>query len=373
MKNKILKNRKSRRIILIVSIVLILFLFVYFVFFRNKIEIKFKEDFKEIEFGTKVEYKDLIESYKPEDMKIKYPKVELKEVGNYMLSYEYDINGKKGIESFEVKIKDTAIPHFKLKINKKEVEVLVNSTYNPLSNISSIDNFNEEAMKNQLKVDKEEYKKIKKEVKSTKNKINERVILKNKDIKKYDTFKNGIVYYTDLNLSKEGTYKVTASAVDENYNLTEKSWKIKVVPQGSIVNSGGNVICNYTGEDTSNSDAYVTKITEKYVYDEHKLVSKYELVTSMIFNEEYQTVDNINKLAQALESKYLKYKDNKGVNVIIENDSITVVTVRIEVDFNNYDMEKDPLGVLVEKDGAAIKIQKVIDEAKKNKFTCSIQ
>lgn len=371
--NKIFKNKKNRLIIFGIGILLILVLILYFLFFRDTISITFNKKYEEIEYGTKVELKDLIESKNPENMKIKYPNIEsLTEVGNYHLSFQYDVDGKKGSESFEFKIKDTKIPHFKLKINNKEVEVLVNSAYNPLSNIKEIDNFSEESLKNQVKVTKEEYTKIKKEIKSTKNKLNERVITKTKDIKSYDTFRNGIMYYTDLDLSKEGVYKVTALAVDENYNPTEKSWEIKVVPEGSIVNSGGSVVCNYTGEDASNSDAYITKVTEKYIYDEHKLVSNYELITSMIFNEDYQIADNINKLVQALDKKYIGLKDNKGVTIVIEKDSSTV-TVRISVDFDNYDMEKDPLNILVEKDGSKIKIQQIIDDSKKNGFTCSIQ
>lgn len=363
-------NRNKKIIISGLVIFLIMFLIIiYMLFFNTKNVIEFNENYLSVEYGEVLDYQKLIKNVDPENAKIEYPDIEIKEVGTYHLTFTYDIDGRKGTQTVDVVVKDTKLPKVKIK-NEKTVEVLVNSEYDVFANISEIKNLNEEAKQNRKLITEDEYKKYKKQISSQNKLISEREISSKEDIKKSDLINNCIVYTSNLDITKEGKYNIKMLFVDDNYNVEEVSWKIEVVSLGQIVNSGGTVSCVYPNDNLQTNEAYTTEYSEFYIYDENKLVSSSKFTTIMTFNEDYNTDENINSLVSAINSKYESYKNYEGVTIEVV-PSASNVTTNILVDFSSYDLKKDPLNILEVKDSGKVKIENVVSNLK-DKATCEL-
>lgn len=365
---KINKNKKILFTGLVIFLILILII-IYMLFFKTRDIIKFNEKYLSVEYGEVLDYQKLIESVDPENAKIEYPDLEIKEVGTYHLTFTYNVDGKKGTQTVDVVVKDTKLPKVKIK-NEKTVEVMINSEYDVFANISEIENLSDEAKQNRQLVTDDEYKKYKKQIDEQNKLIGEREISNKDDIKESDIIKNCILYNSNLDISKEGNYNIKMLFVDENYNIEEESWKVKVVPTGQIVNSGGTVSCKYPNDSLQTNEAYTTDYSEVYIYDESKLVSLSKFITTMTFNEDYDTDDNVNSLVNAINSKYESYKKYEGVTVEVI-PSATNVTTNIIVDFSSYDLKNDPLNILEKKDSGKVKIENVVNNLK-DKATCEL-
>lgn len=365
---KIYKNKKILFSIMVIFLMIILIV-IYMLFFKTREIIKFNENYFSVEYGEVLDYQKLIKSVDPENAKIEFPDIEIKEVGTYHLTFNYTVDGKEGNQTIDVVVKDTKLPKVKIK-NEKTVEVLVNSEYDVFSNVSEILNLSDEAKQNRQLITSDEYKKIKKQISKQNKLINEREIANENDIKKSDVIKNCILYTSDLDITKEGNYNIKMLFVDDNYNVEEESWKIKVVPAGQIVNSGGTVSCVYPNDSLQTNEAYTTDYSEIYIYDENKLVSLSKFITTMTFKEDYDTDENINSLVSAINSKYESYKNYDGVTVEVV-PSATNVTTNILVDFSSYDLKNDPLNILEVKDSGKVKIENVVNKVK-DKATCEL-
>lgn len=365
---KIYKNRKILLSIMVIFLIIILIV-IYMLFFKTREIIKFNENYFSVEYGEVLDYQKLIKSVDPENAKIEFPDIEIKEVGTYHLTFNYTVDGKEENQTIDVVVKDTKLPKVKIK-NKKTVEVLVNSEYDVFSNVSEILNLSDEAKQNRQLITSDEYKKIKKQISKQNKLISEREIANKNDIKKSDVKKNCILYTSDLDITKEGNYNIKMLFVDDNYNVEEESWKIKVVPAGQIVNSGGTVSCVYPNDSLQTNEAYTTDYSEIYIYDENKLVSLSKFITTMTFKEDYDTDENINSLVSAINSKYESYKNYDGVTVEVV-PSATNVTTNILVDFSSYDLKNDPLNILEVKDSGKVKIENVVNKVK-DKATCEL-
>lgn len=365
LKNKIMKMING----CLISIAIIIVVFFLLKIFQTK-DIVFKDEFKTIEFGTKVEYKDLIETLENKEAKVTYPEGEIKEVGTYEVTYIYELDGdKKKIEhTFEVV--DTKIPEMELYINDKKVQVALNKTdYDVTSNIKKVINLDEGVVLNKLALSKEDYKKNMNSLKKANKELDSTVA--EKGAAKVDLVKNAVLYTTDLDTTKVGTYTVKAFVVDDNCNQSEElTWKVKVVPGGKVLNSGGKVECDYNG-DALEEEAYTTSIKEVYEYNPMKLVEKLELITTMVFKEDYGTEQNKTALSSAIEEKYAALREEKGITITINADKTQVIT-NIAIDFLQYDLKKDPLNILVKKDGSYVKIESIIESAEQNKFICTV-
>lgn len=342
---------------------------IYILFFNKQDAIIFNEDYLSIEYGETFDYSKAIEKTDSEKLEIIYPDIEVKEVGIYHLTFKYKKDDKEKTQEQEFIVKDTKLPKATLN-NKKTIEVNVNSQYDIFSNVKAYKNLGEDAQQNRQQVNNQEYKKLKKEIEKQNKLINERIITKKDDIKDSKINKNCILYVTDFDSSKEGTYQVKILLVDENYNIDEKTWKVKVVPAGQLVNSGGTVTCSYANDELQNNDAYVIDYSEIYSYNENMIVSTINFSTQMTFNESYDTDENINELVNAIHNKYNGYMDNKGVNVNVEANSKTVTT-NIVIDFNLYDIKNDPLNILENKNSGKVNINTVIKQLK-DKAVCEI-
>lgn len=366
-----LKSNKNKKLIFSALVIfLILFIMIiYVIFFKTKDMIEFNEKYLSVEYGEVLEYDKLIKSVDSEDIKIKYPDVEIKEVGTYHLTFEYTVNGKAGKQTIDVVVKDTKLPKAKI-INDKKVEVIVNSDYDIFSNISEMKNLSDDAIQNKQQVSEEQYDKLKKQIIKQNKIINDREISNKKDIRKTEIINNCILYTTNFNINEEGKYNIKLLFVDENYNIEETKWNIEVVSKGQIVNSGGTVSCVYPNDSLQNNDAYIIDYSELYTYDNKKLVSSLKFITKMTFKEEYDTDENINSLVNAINEKYESYKKYEGVSVEVVPSAIDVTT-NILIDFNLYDLKNDPLNILEEKDSGKVKIEKVIGKLKE-KATCEL-
>lgn len=366
-----LKFNKNKKLLLscLVIFFIVFIIIIYMLFFKTKEIIKFNENYLSIEYGEVLDYQKLIKSVDPENAKIEFPDIEVKEVGTYHLTFAYNVDGKKGTQTIDVVVKDTKLPKVKIK-NEKTVEVLVNSDYDIFTNISEIKNLSDQAKENRILISEDEYKKYKKQISEQNKLIGEREISNKKDIKESDVIKNCILYTSDFDASREGSYNIKMLFVDENYNVEEESWKIKVVPAGQIVNSGGTVSCVYPNDSLQTNEAYTTDYSEVYIYDESKLVSLSKFITTMTFKEDYDTDENINSLVSAINNKYDSYKKYEGVTIEVI-PSATNVTTNIIVDFNSYDLENDPLNILEVKDSGKVKIENIINKFK-DKATCEL-
>ncbi len=362
---------KNRVLILVgIFVVAVVCFFAFQLFFSKNEPITFKEKYNDIEYGETVALKDTIEKVDPENAKIKFPDVELKEVGTYYLTFLVESDGKEIEQEKEFVVKDTAFPKITLK-NEKTVEVPLNKQYDLFANVKEYKNLSDAAKQDKVAVDEKTFKATKKQIEKQEEVIANREIRSKKDIKENKIKNNYILYTTNYDVTKEGTYTITALAVDENYHSEQFSWKIKVVPNGQLVNSGGLVTCTFNKDELQTSKAYETSYLENYIYDENLLVSKLEFVTQMQFNEDYNTTDNMQSLIDAIDKKYGSYKDKEGISVNVTTSNDSVITT-ITVDFNTYSVKEDPLQLLESKKNGKVKMASVIDKLKE-KAVCEIK
>lgn len=368
-----MKNNKIKMIIGCVVSILILVAVFYFLNVTQNKEITFKSEYDEIEFGTKVEYKDLIDTLEDEKATVTYPEGEIREVGTYNVVYKYKTGKEKEKEiEHSFKVVDTQAPEMTLYITDKTVKVSLNEeAYDPLANIKKIVNMSDEAIANRVNVTPKELNKVIEGLEEAKEKVDSQIVTEK--LAEVNTPRNTILYSLEEKTSKKETYTVVkAIAIDENYNASEVlEWKFTKVEGGKLLNSGGKVSCDFVGE-IPEETAYTTTIREEYIYNPLKLVEKYDLITTMTFKEEFDTEKNRDALSGAIAGKYETYKEEKGITVTINADIKQVVTT-ISVNFKEYDLEKDILNVLVKKDGSYVKMQSVLDSAENNKFVCSIR
>lgn len=362
-----MKSSNFKIIILIAFIAISVISFSAYMLFKQKDLIVISEKFKQIEYGTSYDYEEMIANIR--DASIIYPDFKAIEVGNYELPFKVMNNEKRQTQIVEFKIVDTKKPIIDLYINKELVEVALNSEYDPVSNIEKIGNVDESILSNKKKLSEKEYKQLKTKIAKENQKINDRIIKSKNDLKSSDVEKNLLFYTTDLDTKQEGKYKIKVAVVDENYNISEKSWNLKVTNSSKLLNSGGSISCDYTGDDLNKSDIYTTTVVENYRYNPYKIVSYYETATSMTFTDDYNTDQNKESLVNSLREKYSSYENEKGIMLDIsigENN----VTFKVAIDMTIYDKKKDVLDVLKKKDGSDIKMSTVLKESKKNKYTC---
>lgn len=365
-----LKNKKNIIVVVCALVFVILSIILFFIFRPN---IKFKDDFKVIEYGTEYTYEDMIESVNPKDAKIIYPDFSATEVGNYKLTFNFKKGDKEYKDTFSFRVEDTSKPKVTLYFKDENIKVRLNDkNVDVLANIHYIENLSEGAFNNKVRLEKDEFITLIKKAKELNKEINEREITSKEDIKEYDVQKNGIYYTTDLDVTNIGTYSMRACVIDENYNIVDLQWEFEVVESDQLLNSGGRVSCTYKGEDLVDTEAYSTSSIENYKYTPFKLVSYYEIITTMSFSDDYDTEDNIYLMMDELRNKYGVYNEIKGVTVSI-NHNDNVVTTSIAIDFNKYDKKKDELGVLVDKSNAEIDMQSILNNAEANKYICTIK
>lgn len=376
-----MKNLKNRKVILGVSIAIILVISVivfYFMFIKN--EITFNDKLSKIEYGTQYEYKDMVEKIESKETKVKYPSAKVSEIGKYEAVFQTNKNGNKREQTFEFEIVDTIKPKVTLYINNKDVEVSLNSEYNPITNIKKLENVNEGVIGNVSVVDKKQYANLKKSIKDINKQLKEqsfeikgdKVSSKSKKaVKIVEENRNRIFYTTNLDSTKEGTYTLKMSIVDENFNIVEKSWKIKVVPKGSLLNSGGTVNCKYIGEDLNTNEAITTVLTENFRYNPYKIVTEYTATTTMTVNADYQTKENLDRIKVAMDEQFAPLMNQKGSSITITTEGY-VVTVNILVNMVEYDKKLDPLNILTKKNGANVLIKACLEKAEKDNYVCEI-
>lgn len=357
----------------IVIFVLLFTIFIGIIYFVTKPTIRFKDEYKTIEYGTEYNYEDMIESVKPKDAEIIYPEFKATEVGKYTLTFQFKKGDKIYEKDFSFVIEDSRKPKLTLYFKDESIQTRLNDTnVDLLANIHLIENVNESVLSNKVKLSEDEYNLLKEEINETCNKIKVREISSLEDIEEYDILKNGIFYTTDIDLTTVGNYSMKVMVVDENYNLVETEWMIDVVESDKLLNSGGSVSCEYKGSDLSGNEAYSITSIENYKYNPFKLVSKYEIITIMTFSDDYDTDDNISLMKKELENKYSLYQEYDGVSVTISSEN-NIVKTSISVDFELYDREIDVLNILKNKDNSDIDMQTVINSADENQYICTIK
>lgn len=365
-----LKNNKKILIILAAVLIFILSVSLYLSFRPN---IKFNESFEEIEYGTEYEYKDMVMSVQPKDAVVEYPEFKATEVGNYSLTFHFTKDNKTHSKNFNFKIVDTKKPKLTLYFIDENIKIKINdSSADILSNIHVIENFSVEGLSNKIKLSEEDYNAFVEDVKETNVLINEREITKEEDIHRYDISKNGIFYTTDLDVTKLGVYTIKVCVVDENYNSVETQWLIEVVDNDELLNSGGSVSCTYEGDDLQGSEAYSVRSIENYKYTPFRVVSEYEIITEMSFNDDYVLDDNIKLMMSELQNNYGSYNDLEGVTVSITNYK-NIVTTSIKINFELYDRKKDPLDILANNSKSEIDMQSILDSAEENHYVCTFK
>lgn len=366
-------NKKTKKYLIIIggaiALIAIIILLIKFFFATNN-PITFKEKYLEIEYGKTIALKDTIESIDDKNAKIIFPDIELKEVGNYDLIFVIEENGKKIEQEQTFVVKDTKLPKIDLKITET-LEVNQNSTYDIFNNVKEYKNLSDIAINDKVKVDDKTYKETKKQIEKQEEVIANREIKSKKDIKSSNIKSNYIMYTTDYDATKEGTYSFKVLAVDENYHSDEVSFKVKVVPAGQLVNSGGVVSCVFNKENLQSSKAYETNYTEWYSYDQNLLVNKLDFITEMKFSEDYNTAENMQSLVDAINKKYGDYIKEKGISVEVSTTNDSVIT-KIGVDFDVYSVVEDHLNLLESKKEGKVKVKSVIDKLK-DKAVCEIK
>lgn len=361
-------NKKNRVIIILVVLgFIVLFLGFYFYQHRTKIEFKQKETM--IEYGETFSYKDCILKTTPEQLKIEYPQLEIKEVGKYETVFKYGKNLNKETTHMII-VKDSVKPKIELEIDKR-VETHVNKEYNPFSNLKSVENIEQYALDNKKMVSEKEYKKIVTKVKKENERIHNRVIRKNKDIDNKKMKGNFIIASTNLDLNKKGIYEMKVAAVDENLNVTEKQWKIKVVDQRKLLNRGGKVVCNYPSETIEETESIISDYKEIYVYDKNKNVIGATFEVSMKLTEDYDTEENTQNIINDLNNEYVYMKNIKGAEFKCFKQNEIIYAV-ITIDFTQYDTKKDEAEVLINEEGKFISIEDTFKNAEES-ANCSIE
>lgn len=194
-------------------------------------------DTKEIEYGAH-DYNTLklIDNYENGEISNYTKDVDTSTVGLKELKYELAKEGVSKEYVIKVEVKDTKAP--KISLNKDTVSVYVGSSYDLKSNIKSVTDEIDGAIKYFEKTPS----------------VNE----------------NG--YYTissDYNKNKKGSYKVKVSAVDKNGNSTESSYTIKVIARPSraaYVPVSGNYKGPSSVDTSSVVNAAKSLVGSRYVY-----------------------------------------------------------------------------------------------------------
>lgn len=352
----------------IALITIILVCVFYFFVFRTKIV--FENEQTVIEYGSEFKYENCIKKTIPEKLKVEYPTLEIKEVGQYKVEFHYGKNKLNHKIKHMIIVKDTIKPKILLN-HKKEIEIHKNDSYDVLSNIKEVTNIDEKALSNIQIYSNEKYENTLKKLKKENKKIHNRKITKQKDIIKSDMNGNMIMVTTNLNTNELGSYEVQAAAIDNNFNVTEIKWKIKVVEENSVLNTGGNIVCKYPIDTIPETEAIISDYQEQFTYDENEMITSASFITTMRFKEGYDQDSNIKILNTSLHDEYEKYNDIEGVNISI-NQSGSVITTTIYIDFVKYDSKSDPIGIITDKKIGKIDVKETLNNMKKRKIDCVV-
>lgn len=241
-----MKKNINRKILCIVGICIILITIVGYLYCQHvqqqrildSMNITFNENV-EIEYGIK-EYdvdKELIKEVK--NAKIKdIPKIDTMKIGEQTLQFILVNDGlEKGID-YKIQIKDIKAPEITFKEDK--IELTVGGEFYIKSNIESVKDPIDGDIKEDDKILElnrkatEEYNKLKKEdikndTKVAEKSLNEFLIedIQDKDEKNL-YLKNCYYINSDIDVSKQGDYKVDVIAVDKNGLKTTKDYKVVV-------------------------------------------------------------------------------------------------------------------------------------------------
>lgn len=379
--DKGMKNIKNKKVVLGIIMTIILALTILVIYFiTNKDEITFNEKLSKIEYGEQYEFKDMVKKLESKETKVKYPKVKASEIGTYEAVFQSEKNGTKREQSFKFEIVDTKKPKISLYVNKSDVEVSLNSEYNPTSNIKKFENVSDGVIGNILKVEKEEYSNLKKSIQSLNKQLKKQAFVVKgnkvtnagkKAVKIVEENRNRIFYTTNLDTTKEGTYTFKLCVVDENFNVVEKTWNLKVVPKGNLLNSGGTVTCKYNGEELMVNEAVTGETVENYRYNPDKILVEYSVSAILSIKQEYQTKENMENLMNALNEQFASSMNEKGVTISITNNGYEVTTNMI-VNMIEYNKKSDTLNILTKKKDMNVLMKSVLDNMDKTKYVCEV-
>lgn len=195
-----MKQKKMRMITICIIVALcILGLAWYLLTQRDTSSITFVEN-DVIEYGNQnISSKSLVENSNASIAT--YPKINVMKVGKQTLTYLVKDGSTTKESTHEIIIKDTKKPNIEFK--EEEISCLFDSVFNPVLNIQSIKD----------PVDGE--------------------------LQYHESFKKGSYQVTsNVNTSKEGSYKVKVTAIDKNGNKAKKSYKV-IVKKGTQGTSQG--------------------------------------------------------------------------------------------------------------------------------------
>ncbi len=364
-----LKNPKI--LLALASIIILIPISIYYIKVSSY-GITFNESKTNIQYGEEFSYDDVILEVTPEGANVIYPDIEIKEVGVYDLSFTYIHHNKEKEVKQVIRVVDTIGPQFELKLEESvPIEIRINTAFNPFSTISDVKNmpsFDVAAYPSFELLTEDEYLKRINELDEAHNKINNRIIKTGTEIEEIKTANNTYFYKTNLDNTTVGTYSTDICAVDSNYNYVTLTKEITVVEANQYLNIGGSVVCDYD-EAILEDDAYHLDYKETYNYDEHKLLQSAHFNSLMTFNNEFNTVANIQTLYNASFDKFNSYNVIAGVGATV-NTTDNGVTIDVYIDFKVYDKTNDPLSIVKTEGKGEIDIASIIQTI--TNATCTI-
>ena len=147
-------------------------------------------------------------------------------------TYHIEINNEAK-EKVAVKVEDTKMPEIVLKSDQPEYALSKDIAYE--DNLKSVKDAVDGDIKDVKKLSLKEYKEKLEVIKKKKEELNKREFHSKDDLDKIKEEKeiphHVVLAASSMEKREEGTYTVNLAAVDKNYNVTEKSFKIKVTKQ----------------------------------------------------------------------------------------------------------------------------------------------
>ena len=236
-------RRKVISIFIVLCLLIMILLFCIYQYtqqgIKKSMDLVFNDSLN-VEYGDEdITAIDLIKEIKNAEIK-EYSEIDPYKIGNQEITYTLWNNGIEKTISCEIIVQDTAAPMISFK--EDIVNINVGDTFDPLSNIESV----KDPVDGDLNFNQEE------------------------------SSKNCYIVSGNVDASKEGTYEITVTAIDNNGVQTTSSFTVNVVMEhDNVISDGGS--WNNSGQSNSNKKQHYVNAGALPIYR-----SNYTLTTSFI-------------------------------------------------------------------------------------------